>query len=161
MNKKVLFAVLVTVLPASAMAVDNVGGCGVGSKLFDTQKGLAPQVLAVTTNGTFGNQTFGITSGTLGCTQDGVVKSNWKMAMFIDGNREQVARDMSSGSGESLEALTALIGVSDEHKPAFFRVTHENFSTIFRAEAGTEQVMAALREVLARDPELARYSTAI
>lgn len=160
MNKKVLLAALVTLLPASAMA-DNVGGCGVGSKLFDTQKGVAPQVLAVTTNGSTGNQTFGITSGTLGCTQDGLVKSNWKTAMFIDGNREQVARDMSSGSGESLEALSALIGVSDEHKPAFFRVTQENFSSIFRAEAGTEQVMAALREVLARDPELARYSTAI
>jgi hypothetical protein len=161
MHKKNLLAALIILLPVSAMAVDNVGGCGVGSKLFDTQKGLAPQVLAVTTNGTLGNQTFGITSGTLGCTQDGVVKSNWKTAMFIDGNREQVARDMSSGGGESLDALSALIGVSDEHKPAFFRVTQENFSTIFRAEAGTEQVMAALREVLARDAELARYSTAI
>jgi hypothetical protein len=161
MNTKVLVAALITLLPASAMAVDNVGGCGVGSKLFDGQKGVAPQVLAVTTNGTSANQTFGITSGTLGCTQDGVVKSSWKTAMFIDGNREQVARDMSSGSGESLEALSALIGVSDADKPAFFRVTQENFSTIFRAEAGTEQVMAALRDVLARNPELARYSTAI
>jgi hypothetical protein len=161
MNKKALISALVTMLPASAMAVDNVGGCGWGTKLFDGQNGVAPQVLAVTTNGTSGNQTFGITTGTSGCTQDGAVKSNWKTAMFLDGNREKVARDMSSGSGETLDALASLIGVSDEHKPAFFRVTHENFSTIFRADAGTAQVMAALRDVLARDAELARYAAAI
>ena len=113
MNTKVLVAALITLLPASAMAVDNVGGCGVGSKLFDGQKGVAPQVLAVTTNGTSANQTFGITSGTLGCTQDGVVKSSWKTAMFIDGNREQVARDMSSGSGEVNSSRSPVTGWSN------------------------------------------------
>jgi hypothetical protein len=46
----------------------NSTGCGLGTIIFEGQKGIAPQVLAVTTNGTSGNQTFGITSGTLGCT---------------------------------------------------------------------------------------------
>ncbi len=160
MDKKVVLAALFVMSPVSAMAVDASGGCSVGSKVFDGQKGVAPQVLAITTNVT-AFQTIAVTAGTSGCTQDGVVKSNWKTAMFLDGNREKVARDMSSGSGETLDALASLIGVSDEHKPAFFRVTHENFSTIFRAEAGTDQVMAALREVLARDAELARYSASI
>ena len=56
--KKLLFP-LVVFLPVTAFAAaNNVGSCGLGSKVFEGQKGVAPQVLAVTTNGTFGNQTF-------------------------------------------------------------------------------------------------------
>src|SRR5881392_1024005 len=106
--KKLLAAVAVAaVFPASVMAAgeNNIGSCGWGAKLFDGQSGIAPQVLGATTNGTFGNQTFGITFGTSGCTQDGAVKSSWKTALFIDGNKEQLARDMSVGSGETLDSL--------------------------------------------------------
>ena len=58
-------------------------GCGAGSILFEGQKGPVPQILAVTTNGSFGNQTFGITSGTLGCEKDGVVRSPTKVRMMV------------------------------------------------------------------------------
>ncbi|HEY8553803.1 MAG TPA: DUF3015 family protein [Burkholderiales bacterium] len=77
-NKKVLAVALVSLFPVAGMAAgeNNVGSCGWGSKLFDGQRGVVPQVLAATTNGTFGSQTFGISSGTSGCTQDGVVRSN-------------------------------------------------------------------------------------
>ena len=95
--KKILLAALVSLPVTAFAAANNVGSCGLGSKVFEGQKGIAPQVLAVTTNGTFGNQTFGITSGTLGCTQDGVVSSNWKTALFIDGNKAQLARGSRPG----------------------------------------------------------------
>ena len=110
--KKLLVAVAVAAVPFGAMAAgeNNIGSCGWGAKLFDGQSGVAPQVLAVTTNGTFGNQTFGITFGTSGCTQDGAVRSNWKTALFIDGNKEQLARDISVGSGETLDSLALLMG---------------------------------------------------
>lgn len=48
---------------------NNVGSCDWGTKLFEGQSGIAPQVLAVTANGTFWNQTFGISFGASGCTQ--------------------------------------------------------------------------------------------
>ena len=73
--KKLCLVAVLAALPAVAMA-DNVGQCGWGSKLMAGQSGVVPQVAAVTTNGTFGNQTFGITTGTSGCTQDGTVSSN-------------------------------------------------------------------------------------
>src|SRR5262245_43787680 len=84
--KKLLVVALVAAFPAAAMAAgeNNIGSCGWGSKLFEGQRGVAPQVLGATTNGTFGNQTFAITTGTSGCTQDGAVSSNWKTALFID-----------------------------------------------------------------------------
>jgi hypothetical protein len=118
-------------IPSTSFALDNVGGCGWGSKLMAGNQGIAPQVLAVTTNGTFGNQTFGITSGTSGCTQNGVVSSNWKTAMFIDSNMNKLARDMSVGQGEALDSLASLIGVSNSDKEVFSNTVKNNFGEIF------------------------------
>jgi len=161
--KKLLVAVAVAaVVPASAMAAgeNNIGNCGWGSKLFDGQSGIAPQVLAVTTNGTFGNQTFAITSGTSGCTQDGTVKSNWKTALFIDGNKEMLARDMSVGSGETLDSLAHLMGVESQDRAAFNQVAKENLWKIFAADS-TADIMANFRQVLSANEQLARYTAAL
>lgn len=157
-----LLAVAAIALPFSAMAAgeNNIGACGWGSKLFDGQSGLAPQVLGATTNGTFGNQTFAITSGTSGCTQDGAVRSNWKTALFIDGNREQLARDMSTGSGETLDSLAHLMGVQSQDRAAFNRATKDNMAKIFASDS-TNDIVAALRQVLAADAQLARYTAAL
>lgn len=159
--KKLLIAVAVA-LPASAMAAgeNNIGSCGWGSKLFDGQQGVAPQVLAVTTNGTFGNQTFGITFGTSGCTQDGAVRSNWKTALFIDGNKEMLARDMSVGSGETLDSLAHLMGVESQDRAAFNQVAKENLWKIFAADS-TADIVANFRQVLSANEQLARYTAAL
>jgi opacity protein-like surface antigen len=159
--KKLCLVAVLAALPAVAMA-DNVGQCGWGSKLMAGQAGVVPQVAAVTTNGTFGNQTFGITTGTSGCTQDGTVSSNWRTSLFIDGNKENLARDMSIGNGESLDSLAHLIGVESQDRAAFNRVAKENMARIFPSQdVGTPQIAAALREVLANDAQLSRYSTAL
>ena len=163
MKKLVAVAAVAALFPAIAVAQqNNIGSCGWGSKVFDGQSGLAPQVLGATTNGTFGNQTFGITSGTSGCTQDGAVRSTWKTAMFIDGNKETLARDMSVGSGEALDSLAHLLGVEAADRAAFNRIARDNMQRIFpRDIAETEQVVAALREVLMSDAKLARYTVAL
>jgi len=165
LNKKLMVVAILGMLPIGAMAAggstDASGGCGVGSKVFENQRGVAPQVLAMTTNGTF-FQTIAVTLGTSGCSQDGVVKSNWKTAMFIDGNKDKLAHDMSTGSGEALESLAKLIGVQDQHKTAFFQITKDNFARIFASDnLTTDQVVASLKQVLASDSELARYSQSI
>ena len=162
MKRLITILSLLAAIPTLAMAADNVGGCGVGSMVFKGQKGIAPQVLAITTNGILGNQTFGITTGTLGCTQDGMVTSNMKTAMFIDSNKDQLARDMSVGSGETLASLSHLLGVEAKDQAAFNRVTKDNVARIFTNESvATEQVVASLREVLASDATLSRYQAAL
>jgi hypothetical protein len=162
MKKLLAVVAIASVLPISAMAAgeNNIGSCGWGSKLFDGQAGVAPQVLGATTNGTFGNQTFGITFGTSGCTQDGAVKSTWKTALFIDGNKEMLARDMSVGSGETLDSLAHLMGVEAQDRDAFNRVAKENLWKIFSADS-TSDIMANFRQVLAADAQLARYTAAL
>lgn len=162
--KSTLIVGAIALLPVTAFAAgeNNVGSCGLGSKVFEGQSGLAPQIMAVTTNGSFGNQTFGMSTGTLGCSSDGTVSSNWKTAMFIDGNKERLARDMSRGSGETLDSLAQLIGMKEEHKAHFFHVAQENFDRIYAADmVSAQDIMNGLRAVLASDETLAGYSVAI
>jgi len=163
MKKIITVLSLVVALPTAAFAEqDNVGGCGLGSMVFKGQSGLIPQVLAVTTNGTSGNQTFGITTGTLGCSQDGMVRSNMKTALFIETNKQQLARDMSVGSGETLASLSHLIGIEAKDQAAFNRAAKANMARIFTTDSvATDQVVVALREVLASDAQLSRYQTAL
>jgi hypothetical protein len=154
---KALF-ILVVFLPLTAMA-DNVGQCGWGSKLFDGQKGVGPQVLAVTTNGTFGNQTFAISSGTSGCTQEGVVTSSWKTAAYIDGNMNKLARDMSRGEGESVSALASLLQIPGSEQAAFGSTLQNHFGEIFpTSETSSTEVVTALRNVLASNNTFSRYA---
>jgi hypothetical protein len=159
--KKIILktAVLATTLPVtSALAANNVG-CGLGSVIFEGQSGLVPQVLAVTTNGTFGNQTFGITSGTLGCSQHGVVSVPAKVAQFTGDNLDKLARDMAAGTGEILSSLATLMEVETQDKPAFFKTTQNHFAQIFPNENVTaEDVLVNLNKVLTADPILKRYS---
>jgi hypothetical protein len=60
--KKVYLASLLAgagmMLSAPANAIDSTG-CGLGSMAWRGQSGIGPQVLAATTNGSFGTQTFG------------------------------------------------------------------------------------------------------
>ena len=159
--KRVLIAVVLSAAPVLASA-DNIGSCGWGTKLFDGSTGVGPQVLAVTTNGTLGNQTFGISTGSSVCTQDGTVKSTWKTSMFIDGNKDRLARDMSIGNGETLDSLAHLIGIREADRAKFNRVTQENLARIFPSDdVATEQVMVALKGVLTSDRDLAQYAASI
>ena len=158
---KNFIAIALCALPVAAFA-DNVGTCGWGSKLFDGQQGVGPQIFAATTNSTFGNQTFGISSGTSGCTRDGTVTSTWKTTMFIDGNKERLARDMAVGGGETLDSLAHLMGIRVQDRAQFSRVTQQNLTRIFPSEdVATEQVVVALKDVLSSDQTLARYAASI
>ena len=110
----------------AALAAGDSTGCGLGTTAWEGKSGIAPQVLAVTTNGTSGNQTFGITSGTSGCVSDGTIKPAAKMAMFMGSNMDKVAQDMSRGGGETLTALAELKGVQPSDRPEFYRVAQSN-----------------------------------
>jgi hypothetical protein len=159
--KKISILMFCLLVPA-VVSAQNVGRCGWGSKLFDGQKGIAPQVLAVTTNGTSGNQTFAISSGTSGCTQDGVVNTNWKTAAFIDSNMTKLARDMSRGEGEALDSLATLLDVSAADKVAFNQTMQANFDTVFASEdVTTDAVRQNLVSVLNATENLSQYSARV
>jgi hypothetical protein len=141
----------------TAVAEDSTG-CGAGTLLFEGQSGTAPQVLAVTTNGTLGNQTFGITSGTLGCDSQGMITASAELNRFASQNLDKLAQNMAVGEGESLDTLASMIGIADQDKAAFYAATKAHFDTIFASSNVTAQEMlAALQSVMADDAVLSRY----
>lgn len=155
--KKILAAALLAGMSSVAMADGDVG-CGAGTILWAGQSGVIPKILAATTNGSFGNQTFGITTGTLGCQAGGVISSRVRLSMYTGSNIEKLARDMSVGQGESLNVLADLMGVQSQDKPAFFQATRSHFGEIFAPQNQTAgQVLNSLQDVMARDAQLAGY----
>ena len=149
----------IALLASSSMVMaDNDIGCGLGTMVWAGQSGLVPKLLGLTTNGTSGNQTFGITTGTLGCQANGVITSRARLSMFMGTNSERLARDMSVGHGESLDVLANLMNIKTEDKSAFFQAAKVNFGKIFAPENQTAgQVLAALQQVMAKDAVLAAY----
>ncbi len=159
--KKILLTAAITtsMMSTAAMAAPNNVGCGLGSTLFDGQSGTVPQILAVTTNGTFGNQTFGITSGTLGCEEGGVVQASAAVNMFVGNNLDALSRDMSVGQGESLASLAQLMGVKAEDQATFFSTARANYGKIFSADDITAgKMLENLYRVMARQDRLAIYA---
>lgn len=154
MKKLIAGAIL---LGASSMAFADPG-CGVGAIVWKGQSGVAPHVLAATTNGSFGNQTFGMSTGTLGCSTNSAVQS---MAMYMDSNIDKVARDMSRGNGENLDTLAVLLGVEQADRDGFRNVLQENFATIFpHADTTADQVVNSIVALLQQDETLSKYVAA-
>ena len=102
-------------LSSNANAYDSTG-CGLGSMAWRGHSGIIPQVAAVTTNGIFGTQTFGITTGTSGCDPNGRVSGGTgKMLLtFLENNMEQFALDASVGHGETLVTVAGILNVDSE-----------------------------------------------
>ncbi|CAM3750186.1 MULTISPECIES: DUF3015 domain-containing protein [Pseudoalteromonas] len=157
--KKLIAVAAISLLPFSNAMADQDIGCGLGSMLFAGKDGKAVKILGATTNGTSGNQTFGITFGTLGCDGTGTVTSSAKIAQFIDGNMEQLARDMSQGEGETLSTLAEIWGVQEQDKAAFNALAQSQFATVFTSENVTSQtVLENLNSVVASDASLSAYT---
>src|SRR5207302_8961923 len=67
----------------------GLAGCGLGSMIFGDQKGWI-QVLAATTNGTFGTQTLVISSGTWNRRES---SGTQRARTCIEGHREALSKD--------------------------------------------------------------------
>ncbi len=118
-----VFAAVALSAPQFAQAAGDAG-CGLGHLAWQGKNGKLAQILAVTTNGTFGSQTFGITTGTSGCTASGLVRVDREQEYFANVNRDVLSVEMARGEGENLAALAALMGCSDVREFATFTQSH-------------------------------------
>jgi len=107
-------------------------GCGLGTMIIPKQDSLLKQVVAATLNNISGNQTFGITTGTLGCEKPTKIAANEKLQKFVKDNIDQIAMDAAKGNGESIKTLAKLLNVKDEN--AFAKKLQANFDKIFASE---------------------------
>ena len=156
MRKQVASGILFALVGFSASSIAHAepygtAGCGLGSIVFGNSQGIV-QIFAATTNGLFGTQTFGITSGTSNCVRTGSGSASAKA--FIQANRETVAKEIARGSGETIVSLSSLAGCTDA--AAVGRVLQGDFATIFpSSQISDAAVSDSVVQSLASHPELA------
>ena len=134
----VLAAFLVVTFAGFSFAApkENVG-CGLGYIVFEGKDGLLSQTCAATTNGTFGNQTFGITSGTSECDRPSSFTANEKLNKFASDNMDNLAVDIARGQGEYLNTLAVLLEVPENERASFYNKLQTHFSDIYTSETVT------------------------
>jgi hypothetical protein len=132
MRKILVSLAAVIALSSSVMAgVNNQTGCGLGSLIIKDDSTAVLLALQATTNGTSGNQTFGISSGTLGCQKTQFVM-NKQAEEFVASNMDQLAKEIAMGHGESVDTLAELLEISD--KATFSASLQANYSSIYTSQ---------------------------
>ena len=131
--KKILVSVVaVLALSTAGMAgVNNQTGCGLGALIIKDDSSAVMLALQATTNGTSANQTFGITSGTLGCQKTKFVM-NEMAEKFIASNMDILAKEIAVGHGESINTLAELLNVQDA--AIFSASLQSNYNSIYTSQ---------------------------
>lgn len=129
----------------------GLAGCGLGSVLMG-KKGA--QIFAGTTNGTFGNQTFGISAGTLNCVDSPSAEVAGRMDQFILVNRSQIQGDVARGNGETIAALSSYMGCDASSNQVATELKN-NYSTIFNGDVKANEITDSIITVILSKPALA------
>ena len=132
--KKIFLATSILLASAASFAAANNVGCGLGTVVMGGQSGPAPQVLAVTTNGTSGSE----------------------------GNQARLAREMAAGQGDTVAGLASVLQVADADAAAFSSTLKNNYGKIFvRSDMTGVDVLSNIKQVLASDAALKTYASNI
>lgn len=148
-------AVSAVVLLGSGVALAapyGSAGCGLGAVLIGDKEGPI-QILAATLNASFGTQTFGITTGTLNCGAPATDKLSERTKVFVEANREVLAKDISRGQGETIADLAAMAGCANPD--AVGSTLQSHFQSIFpNPQASSESITQSLLETLKAEKTL-------
>ena len=146
-------------LSASSVAMAEAPGgpnCGWGNMLFEGQSGLGSHIMASITNGTSGNNTFGMTTGTNGCSTSGTLTYGGKK--MVSSIMNEFSEDVAAGKGDALNTVAVLYGVEIQDRATFAKVMHENFGVIFpHQDVTADEMIASIEKVMQADTTLAKY----
>lgn len=140
------FTMVVALLALSFMVVGSAfaftpkpygaAGCGLGGMVIGDEPGPI-QLVATFLNGLCGNQTFGITSGTLECDSPKGGKKraqNDVLKEFVVANMDNLAKDIARGQGETLTTFAELMEIPAADRPAFYQKLQANFAAVFTSK---------------------------
>jgi hypothetical protein len=151
--KKMILVISVVLMMASSTYANTVSqdcGCGLGNVLIGQKEGLVWGLLGTFLNGLCGNQTFGMTTGTLGCDTGGKIVMNEQMEVFVADNRDNLAHDIAAGNGETLSALAEIAHVTPENQGRLFTQLQSNFDVIYPdANVSDKHVVTVINDIVA------------
>jgi len=140
--KKLLVTAILCLSTSSVFAAHGPAGCGLGATLFEGKEGTMFNVLAATFNGSSGNQTFGMSSGTLGCEDAATARVS--SISFIEGNEVALSNDIARGEGETLTAYLNIIKKENADK----KNLKKHFSTIFAKGSTAKTIDSKIKALL-------------
>ena len=157
--KRLMFSLALLLGSSSAFAAASGGeGCGWGQLLFEGQTGKAPHILGITTNGSTGNNTFGVTTGTNGCSSSGTISYGGKEMVDVSSVMDEFGEDLAQGDGEVITTVAVSIGIAPEHRGVFKSTMRDNFDSILPSKDVTmEEVYAAMFQIMEQDEVLNQY----
>lgn len=120
-------------------------GCGLGGYAIGEETGLLWKLLGTFLNGLCGNQTFAMSTGTLGCGEPQSLAMNEQLNIYVADNMDALAVDIAQGEGESLDALAEIASIPETKQPALNSKLQANFGQIFSASDVTHETV--VREI--------------
>jgi len=158
MKKIVIGMAMVGMLSSLSLAAGRhpMAGCGLLYMLgARDNSSKAMQTCASTWNNFYGTQSFGITSGTAGCTESGMVSAKKEFEVFVEVNLEVIRHEIAKGDGPYLSALASLLGASTEKVPALMAYLHASYGNLFSSPAtDSYEFIQALEKMLGSQKDL-------
>ncbi len=156
MKKALIGAAMLSVSSASFAVAPGGDDCGWGNLLFEGKSGLPYHLLASIVNGTSGNATFGMTSGTNGCEVDGDLTYGGES--MISAVMDEFSEDVARGEGEALNAVAVTLNVGLQDRAHFAAVMHQHFTQLFpNAGVTAAEVTSQVLAIMQADARLAQY----
>lgn len=142
------FVCVATSVSAQGLVRDNCG-CGFGTMALGDEEGLLSHIAATFLNGLSGNQTFGISSGTLNCEPAPTFASVREVEVFVADNMDHIATEAAVGEGAYLHALADLLQVDEAERSDFYANLQLNFDRIFTGpDASANEVTRSIVDMI-------------
>ena len=134
-------------------------GCGLGKMLFDREpKSILMQHIGSTSN--VPSQPFGISSGTSGCTNNGMIVKEEQATVFASLAFNDLSQEMAQGHGEHLVSLATVLGVPPDRQAEFFALVQDRYLSLMRTgESSPQDMVRALQSAMIRQPIRAEVFT--
>lgn len=153
MNKKYIVLLMAGLAFAGSQSfagkVKDNCGCGFGTMALGEETGLLSHLAATFLNGISGNQTFGISSGTLNCEKANTLTSIQDVEIFVADNMDHIATEAAVGEGAYLNALADLLQIEKARRPQFYTAMQLNFDRIFTgADVHADEVTRSIVKLI-------------
>ena len=131
--------------------------CGLGTMIL----GASPKSIYTTftedsLNMFMGIQTWAITTGTSGCSNNGIVFVKPHERYYVNANFEELKNEMAEGHGEVLEAFAQTLGCSAGSVPEFARMVKEQYPSMQQGgESNPDDLLIRVKTAIGRDANLA------